>query len=317
MKAIFDDKSLLLKNLSEIPISELERFNELFSGFTITLHDDINNTFSSSFDKEIRNFSKIIRFFATCPQGSTTKMSEAVLSRFTLICTETYKKSEQNFILKNFNKVKDLNFTEEEINKGIDFSNKIAIKIKKNFSLTEMINALYITYNMNKNKPEQRSFNLSFILYYLSYGLLERRKFNIYDFEENLLDISGLKEESNKYKISLAKNIINENPLELYQNEKRFKILKSKLTNLEIITKKDSLSNMNIHFSQNLIEMIKLVHLSIITHVPIIFDAELTQGKKTAIKYVVESLGLTPIFINLIPNFNSSDLLVLPKLIII
>ena len=172
-----------------------------------------------------------------------------------------------------------------------------------------MINALYITYNMNKNKPEQRSFNLSFILYYLSYGLLERRKFNIYDFEENLLDISGLKEESNKYKISLAKNIINENPLELYQNEKRFKILKSKLTNLEIMTKKDSLSNMNIHFSQNLIEMIKLVHLSIITHVPIIFDAELTQGKKTAIKYVVESLGLTPIFINLIPNFNSSDLL--------
>ena len=189
--------------------------------------------------------------------------------------------------------------------------------MKKNFSLTQMINALYITYNMNKNKPEQRSFNLSFILYYLFYGLLERRKFNIYDFEENLLDISGLKEESNKYKISLAKNIINENPLELYQNEKRFKILKSKLTNLEIMTKKDSLSNMNIHFSQNLIEMIKLVHLSIITHVPIIFDAELTQGKKTAIKYVVESLGLTPIFINLIPNFNSSDLLVLPKLIII
>ena len=180
-----------------------------------------------------------------------------------------------------------------------------------------MINALYITYNMNKNKPEQRSFNLSFILYYLSYGLLERRKTNNYDFEEILLDISGLKEESNKYKISLPKNIINENPLELYQNEKRFKILKSKLTNLEIMTKKDSLSNMNIHFSQNLIEMIKLVHLSIITHVPIIFDAELTQGKKTAIKYVVESLGLTPIFINLIPNFNSSDLLVLPKLIII
>jgi hypothetical protein len=105
LKAIFDDKSLLLKNLSEIPTSELERFNELFSGFTITLHDDINNTFSSSFDKEIRNFSKIIRFFATCPQGSTTKLSEAVLSRFTYICTETYKKSEQNFVLKNFNKV--------------------------------------------------------------------------------------------------------------------------------------------------------------------------------------------------------------------
>ena len=59
-----------------------------------------------------------------------------------------------------------------------------------------MINTLYITSNMNKNKPEQRDFNLSFVLYYLSYGLLERRKYNNYDYEETLLDISGLKEES-------------------------------------------------------------------------------------------------------------------------
>ena len=86
-------------------------------------------------------------------------------------------------------------------------------------------------------------------------------------------------------------------------------MVKSKLTNLEILTNKDSLSKMNIYFSQNLIEMVNLVHFSFITHVLIIFDAELTQGKKTSIKYVVESLGITPIFINLIPNFNSSDLL--------
>jgi len=309
MKAIFGDKSLLLKNLSEIPTSELERFNELFSGFTVTLHEDIYNTFSNPLDKEIRNFSKRIRFFATCSQGSATKLSEAVLSRFTLICTETYEKKEQNYVLKNFNKVKELNFSDEEINKVIDFSDKIALKMKKSFSLTQMINALYIAYNMNKNKPNQRSFNLSFSLYYLSYGLLERRKFNNYDFEENLLVISGLKEESIKYNIPLAKNLINETPLEFYQNEKGYKMVKSKLTNLEIMTRQDSLSNMNIYFSQNLIEMVNLVHLSLITHIPIIFDAELTQGKKTAIKYVVESLGSTPVFINLIPNINSSDLL--------
>ena len=172
-----------------------------------------------------------------------------------------------------------------------------------------MINTLYITSNMNKNKPNQRSFNLSFALYYLSYRLLERRKYNNYDYEEILLDISGLLEEAKKYNIKIAKDLIDESPLEISVNEKGFKVIKSKLTNLEIMTKSNNLSEMKVYFSQNLIKMINLVHFSISTHVPIILDAELTQGKKTSIKYAVESLGFNPIFINLILNLNSSDLL--------
>ena len=308
LKAIFSDRSLLLKNLSEIQTSEFERFNELFSAFTITLHEDIYNTFTPSYDKEIKNFSKRIRFFATCQQGASTKLSEAVLSRFTPINIETYEEKEQNYVLKSYNNFKNLGFSEEEINKVIDYSIQYKNNIKKNFLLPQMINTLYITSKMNQ-KTNNRSFNLSFVLYYLSYGLQERRKYEDIDIEEILLDISGLKEDAMNLNIPLAKNLNNETPLIFEKDEEGYKIIKSKLTNLSIRTTSEGLSKMDIYFSQNMIEMINLVHFSLVTHIPLIFEAELTQGKKTSIKYVIESVGLVPIFINLIPSLTVADLL--------
>ena len=92
--------------------------------------------------------------------------------------------------------------------------------------------------------------------------------------------------------IPLAKNLNNETPLIFEKDEEGYKIIKSKLTNLSIRTTSEGLSKMDIYFSQNMIEMINLVHFSLVTHIPLIFEAELTQGKKTSIKYVIESLGL-------------------------
>ena len=111
-----------MKNLSEIPTTELERFNELFFGCTITLLEDIYNTFSSSSDKEIRNFSKRIRFFATCPQVAATKLSEAVLSKFTTVYIETYTEEEQKYVLSSYSNFKCLKFSEKEIQRIIDYS---------------------------------------------------------------------------------------------------------------------------------------------------------------------------------------------------
>lgn len=48
LNAIFNDKSLIIKNISKVKTSVLERFNELFSDKNIlTLSEDTTNTFTS------------------------------------------------------------------------------------------------------------------------------------------------------------------------------------------------------------------------------------------------------------------------------
>ena len=115
--------------MSEIPAKLLEKFNELFSGYTITLLEDIYNTFSSSSDKEIRNFSKRIKFFAACPQVAATKLSEAVLSKFTTVYIETYTEEEQKYVLSSYSNFKCLKFSEKEIQRTIYYGTLLKQRI--------------------------------------------------------------------------------------------------------------------------------------------------------------------------------------------
>jgi hypothetical protein len=61
LTAILSKIKLILKNLSNLPTTVLERFNELFSGkHNLTVNKDIYNTFTPPTDKELRNFSKYL-----------------------------------------------------------------------------------------------------------------------------------------------------------------------------------------------------------------------------------------------------------------
>ena len=96
LNAILQGQSLILKNLSNLPTIVLERFNELFSGkHNITLFEDIHNTFTKENDKELTDFNSSFRVFATCPANSATKLSEAVLSRFTVVYLHQYQYEDQ------------------------------------------------------------------------------------------------------------------------------------------------------------------------------------------------------------------------------
>lgn len=122
LTAILSRKKLILKNLSNLPTTVLERFNELFSGkHNLTVNEDIHNTFTPSHDKELRNFSKYFKMFATCPSGLASKLSEAVLSRFSFIYVKTYSENEQKSVLDSYCKTKKLDINKEEINKVIEF----------------------------------------------------------------------------------------------------------------------------------------------------------------------------------------------------
>ena len=103
LDSIFKGKSLILKYLSNLPTVVLERFNELLSGsHNLTLNEDIYDTFTNKGNKEFSNLGENFRIFATCKLGEQNKLSEAVLSRFTMICSDKYKIEEQKDVLKSF-----------------------------------------------------------------------------------------------------------------------------------------------------------------------------------------------------------------------
>ena len=90
---------LILKDLSNLPTIILERFNELFSGkCNITINEDIPNTITPESNKELSDFNEHFRVFGTCHPWATSQLSEAVISRFTLIYVGEYSFDEQKTV---------------------------------------------------------------------------------------------------------------------------------------------------------------------------------------------------------------------------
>ena len=61
----------------------------------------------------MRNFSQYFRVFATCPNSLISKLSEAVLSRFTVVQVKTYTENEQESVLESYCKFKNLDITKK------------------------------------------------------------------------------------------------------------------------------------------------------------------------------------------------------------
>ncbi|EAY07446.1 hypothetical protein TVAG_419880 [Trichomonas vaginalis G3] len=108
--AILQQKALILKNFSHPPISVIERLNELFSITPeLTLSEDFTNTIVPDHSQKI-SVDKF-RVFATVTNGEKSKLSEAMLSRMTIIRSYTYNKEDYQYI---FNKMFWKNLQEEE-----------------------------------------------------------------------------------------------------------------------------------------------------------------------------------------------------------
>ena len=99
----------------------LERFNELISGkHNLTLNEDIHQTFTNEKNKEFSGFNNF-RILATCRKGYENRLSEALLSRFTIISIDKYSKEEQKEILFIKSKGKK-KLKENDIEKLINYS---------------------------------------------------------------------------------------------------------------------------------------------------------------------------------------------------
>ena len=264
LSAIFTDKFLILKNISKVKTSVLERFNELLSDKNIiTLTEDTTNTFTSKEEKEIKGYNNF-RIIGTSSINDEISLSESILSRFTIIAIENYLEDEEKSVLE----VKAGERNKEEGKKDVEY----IYSCKCSLTFSEILNCISISKKLDLIRNSHES-NLNLSLFICENGKKE----------------SNVKELYEKYKIKeFEDNVI---PFELSDN----KII-SKRTGLsnDLYDQNIILSN-KVYFTNTFSELCELIHFACALRIPLILDGEIGQGKKTAINLMAEVLGLTVI----------------------
>ena len=142
LSAVIKNKLLILKKITDVKTENLERLNECLTGNKkITLNEDIQNTYTEENKKEI-DLGKNFRIIATCNEGEESKLSDAFLSRFSLIYVTKYSKNEEKNVL---NKRKRL----EKLDKYIK-NYQETFKQDTEFKLAQKMNCFRILKELNK-----------------------------------------------------------------------------------------------------------------------------------------------------------------------
>jgi len=309
LTAILGGSCLILKNLSNLPTIILERFNELFSGkCNITVNEDIPNTITPESNKELSDFNKNFRVFGTCPPGATSQLSEAVISRFSLIYVGEYAPNEQKTVLQSYCDLNNLNtITDNNIDNIIECSQSLNTSFSGiNMTLFQMINLLQLAHNINQklNKSGKYSFMtkdvvLSLIIYYSARGLLDNRESKQL---QRLCDIIGLNAPPEE---AIEKMVT---PLYL-DEEEGVKGIRSKITKLIIKSPHVEEKEKDIAFTHQFNEMVEIIHFGLANNVPVILEGMPGQGKQLCINYIAELLGYEVINIMISQSTKVEDLL--------
>ena len=292
LSAILRKKSLILKNLPNVPTVVLERFNELFSGVHIlTLIEDIQNTFTKEGNKELQ-ISNNFRVIATCKPEKVNNLSEALLSRFTVIYISPYDENEEKRVLKS-----ESNQDSIIISKLIEQYKSYFAEQSIIFNLSQMISCKKIVSKMDDINDEHEK-NIKICLYTLIKGFHEKRTNEINDIKQC-------------FEVTFIPSIEGESPFEYIEKKNEIRLF-SKLTQLSMhVIKKSEIKNNEpgIAFTVQFIEIIDTILFGLSTSTPVILEGNYGQGKKTAINYIANKLGLEVINIVISNSTKVEDLL--------
>ena len=190
----------------------------------------------------LSNFNDNFRIIATCQEGYEKRLSEALLSRFTLISVKSYSKDEQKTVL--YLKIGGTSITKGDVNKLIEYTEKYYSNFKKKFPLTKMINCLNIYNEINLKNPTNKQQNLFLSFYMLAKGLLERRD------KDNIDELRSIYDKDN-----FIPDIINKS-CPLNKNKDKNEYLESFLSKIFIISNKITIQKiiMKYVFLRNLLK---------------------------------------------------------------
>ena len=302
LNSIWQGQSIILRNLSNLPTIVLERFNDLFSGKqNITLSEDIHNTFTPPDDKELTNFNDTFRVFATCPANSPSRLSEAVLSRFTVILVPEYSSSEQEIVLKSYIQKNKLCFssTDTDIDILSRFVESCYNKLKIQFTFQQIIKVIEITSKLNNETSDNcQKLNTGIALYRVLGGFINSKKKKEALFEQikSFFDIPDV--------YITPKN---ECPLKLQQKGGITGVF-SDITNLFIKYSLAHECKVNIAFTESFNDLLDLIHMALVIHSPLILEGPPGQGKHTAIYYIADMLNIEIVHIMISQSTKVEDL---------
>jgi len=294
--------NLILKNITYVKTENLERLNEALTGNKkITLNEDNQNSFTPENNKEI-SFSKDFRVVGTCNEGEEASLSDAFLSRFTVIYVDKYNDEEEKKVLKDeAGDIKDINYLNSLLEKYYSYFNDI-----NKWNLSQKINCFNITKQVDENRQKPHQENLNLVAYYLLKGLNEKRGKNI----NKINSIFGIKNNEDKDEFSpieVKNNYIISKLNQLKMNIKHYKIEK------KIIEKNNNDENKikisNLVFTQKIKELIDVIHFGLSTKTPLILEGEYGQGKMTSIKYYATIANLEIIQVSISKSTKVDDLL--------
>ena len=282
LSAIFKQKSLIIKDMTQAKSIVLERFIELFSEkHSLTLVEDINETFTTKENKILFELNDSFKVIATCKVGDELKLSESLLSYFTVIACSPYSEKEEEIVL---------HISDEDMN--------LINKLAPNFNLTKKLNCVRITKKLDNNiKNKNHEENLRIVLYVFQKGLIKqkgeeilklKKDFNLHipDYEDGICPFIYSKE--NQY----FRSIIFDVKMHSFQRDIR-----------------DIEFDKEIIFTKNISEICDTILFALSLRIPIIIEGEEGQGKQTAINYMAKILGLDIIKIDITKYTKVDDLL--------
>ena len=300
LEALLKDRPFVLKNISNLYSDVLERFNQFFSEEQkIVLVEDIYDTFTKEENKEISflNNPKKNRVLATANSGFENKLSEAILSRFTVINVESYENEEEKIIIEmHINQ-------EKEIDHIIILFKKIESLLQITITLSQKIKIIKIISELKNSITTDENIDfVEIILFNLFKGLFEFRtgksKFQKF---KNLFRLKKYLWNYEEDKSTLEKAIINGKAVILSKNTHMY---------IEKSDANDKRISDDIAYTEQFCENIDIIHTSIKLNIPLILEGEQGQGKKTALKYIFELLNIKNVVnIYLSENTKNDDLL--------
>ena len=178
LEALLKDKPFVLKNISNLYSDVLERFNQFFTEEQkIILIEDIYDTFTDGENKEISFYNKN-RVLATANTGYENKLSEPILSRFTVINVDCYESQEEKIIIEmKINPQKNkINENEKEIENLIKLFKNIESLLQMTITLAQKIKIINIIKGLKDNiTPDENIDFVEIIIFNLFKGLFEFR----------------------------------------------------------------------------------------------------------------------------------------------
>ena len=296
--------NLILKNITYVKTENLERLNEAITGNKkITLNEDTQNSFTPENNKEI-SFSNDSRVVGTCNEGEGTSLSDAFLSRFTLIYVDKYLEEEELKVLKDTaGDMEDIKFLNQLLDKYYS-----TFPDSNRMNLFQKINCFQITKEIDKIRTNNSHHeNLNLVAYYLLKGLNERREekikeinniFNINQYYDDKIEnspieiVKNLKESFVKSKFNDLIMSINPQVDKKEKEEKEDDEDERKKKNKKDKEKKDKekkdkekkdkdkekKGKPNLVFTQKIKGIIDAIHFGLSSKTPVILEGEYGQG---------------------------------------